>query len=168
MLQFILFLPNPPVLMALNWVSRTSNPPGFVLLPEEVHRFALPQEVAADLNPIGQQNGDTITIKGNVSLTSHRVVILSTRNTQQHDNFSLLYKDIVWFKLEMPWLGSNKFRVTFRVSDGNGGLNYMYQWSLCISFVEGGAIQFAKEFEQLKTRFDNSQVDELPPYTEQM
>lgn len=148
--------------MALNWVTRDHD--GFLLLPDETVRFLLPQSVILELIPVGQSNPETIKIKGSARLTSHRLVVLSTEKGGC-DNFSLLYSDVTSFKLEMPWLGSNKFKASFRVSNGDGGLNYLYQWQLTASFVEGGAITFAEQFEQLNTQWKNDQADELPAYT---
>jgi hypothetical protein len=150
--------------MALNWVSRSDT--GFVLLPDESLRLTLTETVILELKPMGQPNPETIVLKGKIRLTSHRLVVLSIEEKPLNDNFSLLYSGVTSFKLEMPWLGSNKFKAVFKVTNGDGGLNYLYQWQLMVSFVEGGAIKFAEHFEQLKTRWDNSQVDELPPYTE--
>lgn len=161
--------------MALNWVSRDGSAGGFVFLPEETLRFTLQQDVVLELQPIGQPKPETIKFRGAVHLTTHRLVLLSnegtststsTSSSSSHDSFSLLYKDVASSKLEMPWLGSNRFRAVFRVASGDAGLNYLYPWQLVVSFVEGGAIDFARCFEQCKTRWDNAQADDLPAYVE--
>jgi len=156
--------------MSLNWVMRKddTNPP-FILLDNETSHYKCSEEVEIKLKPLQLQNPDVISMKGVIYLTSHRIVVLSTsdsKQTKDNDNFSLLYKDIQTYKLEMPWFGNNKYKILFRISNPDGGLNYLYLWSLLISFPSGGAIQFHNEFSSMKTRVDNDQVDELPAYSE--
>lgn len=157
--------------MSLNWVMRTSGTeyPPFVLLENEQVKFSPPEIVDIKLKPLELKNPDTIGLKGKIYLTTHRVVVLSSGKTgrENNDSFALLYKDIQSHKLEMPWFGNNRYLILFKISNSDGGLNYLYPWSLVVDFTSGGAIRFAEEFSTIKTRFDNGQlVDELPAYTE--
>lgn len=153
--------------MSINWVMRQVdlNPP-FVPLENESLRFASPEPVEVKLKPLQLTNPDVISIKGRIYLTSHRIVVLSSEDRATNDSFALLYKDIGSHKLEMPWFGTNKYKFLFKISDSNGGLNYLYTWESTVSFTNGGAIRFAEEFDKIKTNFDNDQVDELPAYSE--
>ncbi|KAH3674439.1 hypothetical protein WICMUC_003276 [Wickerhamomyces mucosus] len=161
--------------MSLNWVMRIDDVHGlapFVLLPNETLFFKLHANIRVDLAPIGQENPETLSInKGAIYLTSQRLVILDSTSNNKHldtsevDNFALFYEDIRYYKLDMPWFGSNKYKFLFKISDPNGGLNYMYQWSLVIHFIEGGAIEFNEKFHTIKTRSEYSQEDDLPAYS---
>ncbi|KAH3684792.1 hypothetical protein WICPIJ_004256 [Wickerhamomyces pijperi] len=165
--------------MSLNWVMRTDfgiNSTPFVLLPNEVILYTLPQRAQVELSPVGQEKPETLSIRrAQVFLTSQRIVILNRTDTQTEtskdldlsfiDNFTLLYQDIRSYKLDMPWFGSNKFKFLFNISNPDGGLNYLYPWSMTVHFIEGGAIEFSKSFSQVLTRFNNDQIDELPQYT---
>lgn len=155
--------------MSLNWVTRQDNrDQPFVPLPGEVVQHAQPEEVVVRLTPLNQPGAETIAIQGKIYLTSHRVVVLSNKTTvHEADNFSLLYRDVFSHKLDIPWFGSNKYVMLFRISNQNGGLNYLYQWEARVVFNQGGAMTYAERFAQLKTRFDNNQEDELPAYSEQ-
>lgn len=141
------------------------NPP-FIPLENESLRFASPELVEVRLKPLQLTNPDVISIKGKIYLTSHRIVVLNSEDKAINDSFALLYKDIGSYKLEMPWFGTNKYKILFKISDPNGGLNYLYSWECTISFTSGGAIRFAEEFNKIKTNYDNDQVDELPAYSE--
>ncbi|CCH45502.1 hypothetical protein BN7_5084 [Wickerhamomyces ciferrii] len=155
--------------MSLNWIMRTPNGvnPPFVLLDGENVKYTSPQPIEIKLKAIQLEKPDVITIKGSIYLTDKRLVVLSTgAGNQDNDSFSLLYKDMISHKLEMPWFGSNSYKILFKITSEQSGLNYLYTWQSNIQFPQGGAIQFHEEFSKLKTWFDNNQEDEpLPAYT---
>lgn len=162
--------------MSLNWVMRKDvdlNSTSFVLLSGETVIYTFPQNIQTELTPVGQEKPETLSInRAQIYITSQRIVILSLTQIQEGDNdlpvidnFSLLYQDIKTYKLDMPWFGSNKFKILFKVSNPNSGLNYLYPWNLTLHFMEGGAIDFNKNFTEVITRFNNNQIDELPLYS---
>lgn len=155
--------------MSLNWVMRAQGDvyPPFILLENESLKYSPSEPIDIKLKPLQLSNPEVITIKGRIYLTTHRVVVLSDdRSDKANDNFGLLFKDIQSYKLEMPWFGNNKFQIVFKISNPDGGLNYLYSWLLNVNFASGGAIRFSEEFGKVKTGFDNDQVDELPAYSE--
>lgn len=144
--------------MSINWVERRSDlRQAFTLLPLEQLTHLQEERVTMKLTPIGQPKPETITLKGHVYLTNQRLVLLSDQ-VSAHDNFSLLFKDISANKLVLPWFGSNHYEIVFKVTNAQGGLNYLYDWKAVIEFPYGGAVKFNKMIEGLVK-------DELPQYT---
>lgn len=112
---------------------------------------------------MGQPNPESLVIKGHVYLTNLRVVVLSDEG-EDHDSFALLYPDVIDFKLNIPWFGSNKYEIKFKISNSNGGLNYLYPWIAILEFQYGGAPKFSGIIEDLLKR--SVQTEDLPRYSE--
>jgi hypothetical protein len=160
--------------MSINWVTRRPDliKTPFTLLPNEVIHHAQEERVTVRLTPIGQPNPESIVIKGHAYLTNQRAVVLSdksiTQQDKENDTFALLYKDVLDQKLTIPWFGSNKYEIKFRISDANGGLNYLYPWLMVVEFQYGGAPKFSEKLEGLLARHHDQQAEaeDLPRYSE--
>jgi WW domain-binding protein 2 len=140
--------------MSINWVM-LDNVTGFVLLPKEQHIWRSPPRTALTLTtPHSYPAQNTLNIdspSGTLYLTNQRVVYLPEKSRPDFTSFSASLLNLHDTHTIMPWFGPNAWSAVVQPVPG-GNIPQENHVELKFTFKEGGAPEYASNFERIKER----------------